>query len=98
VTHPSSDEVRDASWRVLDALKTAPEPLRHSAREAIGAGNQETFITLVSDFLRMPTSGHSGPRIADEVLERVDWDWLAGEFFVGPEPSDSEPPPPGRFP
>lgn len=84
MTRPLPDKDRDASERVLNALRTAPEPLRDSAREAIGDGNQETFISLVTDFLRGPTSGHPGPRIADEVVDRVDWDWLAGEFFAGP--------------
>jgi hypothetical protein len=98
MTSHSPEKDRDASWQVFDALRTAPEPLRRSAREAIEAGNQETFITLVTDFFQRPTSGHSGPRIAAEVLDRVDWDWLAGEFLAGPYPSDAEPPPAGPRP
>jgi hypothetical protein len=95
MTSHSTDKDRDASWQVFDALRTAPEPLRRAAREAIGAGNQETFINLVSEYLQTPTSGHAGPRIPDNVLNRVDWDWLAGEVLAGPFPSDTEPPPPG---
>ena len=78
MTRHSDDKDRDASWQVFEALRTAPEPIRRSAREAIEAGNQETFLTLVTDFLRMPTSGRAIPRIANDVLDRVDWDWLAG--------------------
>jgi hypothetical protein len=94
MTSHSRDKDRDASWQVFEALRTAPEPIRRSAREAIEAGNQETFISLVTEYLQTPTSGHSQPRIAPEVLNRVDWDWLAGEFLAGPYPSDVEPPPP----
>jgi len=98
MTSHSGDKDRDASWQVFEALRTAPEPIRRSAREAIEAGNQETFITLVTDFLQMPTSGHAMPRIANDVLDRVDWDWLAGEILAVPYPSDTEPPPPGPRP
>ena len=84
-SHPS-DMGRDASRRVFDALRTAPEPIRRSAREAVEAGNQETFVNLVTEYLGAPTSGRSGPKIANEVLDRVDWDWLAGEFTGQPLP------------
>jgi len=91
----SFDKDRDASWQVFDALRTAPEPIRRSALEAIGDGNLETFISLVSEFLETPKTGYTEPRIAPAVLNRVDWDWLAGELLAGPHPSDTEPPPPG---
>ena len=89
------DRDRDPSWQVFDALRTAPEPIRRSALEAIGDGNLETFISLVSEFLETPKSDSTEPRIAPSVLNRVDWDWLAGELLAGPRPSDSEPPPAG---
>jgi hypothetical protein len=95
MTSHINDKDRDESWQVFDALRTAPEPIRRSAREAIGDGNLETFISLVSEFLESPTSGYTKPRIAPAVLNRVDWDWLAGEIMAGPHPSDTEPPPPG---
>lgn len=90
----STNKDRDASREVFDALRAAPEPLRRSAREAVEAGNHETFISLVTDFLQAPTSGNSGPRVPDVVLDRVDWDWLAGELMAGPDSSEGESPPP----
>jgi hypothetical protein len=98
MTNPSRGNDQDASRQVLEALRTAPEPLRSAAREAIEDGNQETFVSLVTEFLQTPTSGYSQPRIAPQVLNRVDWDWLAGEFLAGPYPSHIEPPPPGPRP
>jgi hypothetical protein len=89
----SNDKQRDASWQVFEALRTAPEPIRRSAREAVGDGNLETFISLVSEFLESPTAGSTKPRISPAVLNRVDWDWVAGELMAGPHPSDSEPAP-----
>ena len=64
MTSHTNDRDRDASWQVFDALRTAPEPIRRSALEAIGDGNLETFISLVSEFLETPTSGYAEPRIA----------------------------------
>ena len=96
MTSHSTDPDRDPTGQVFDALSTAPEPLRQVAREAIGDGNLETFISLVSEYLQTPASGHAEPRLSAAVLNRVDWDWLAGELLAGPHPSDTEPPPGSR--
>src|SRR4051794_9128741 len=94
MTNDPPDKDRDASWQVFEALRTAPEPIRRAAREAIEAGNQESFLSMVTEYLQTPASGLARPRLGHDVLDRVDWDWLAGEFLAGPYPSDTEPPPP----
>src|SRR4051794_3951815 len=94
MTSPAPDPNRDASWQAYDAFRAAPEPIRRAARTAIEDGNQETFISLVTEFLQTPVSGHMQPRLAPEVLNRVDWDWLAGEYLAGPYPNDGGLPPP----
>jgi hypothetical protein len=58
------------------------------AREAVEAGNLETFINLVAEYLRAPAPGSPGPRMAEELLDRVDWDWVAGAYLADPQGSD----------
>src|SRR4051812_50112722 len=94
MTSPARDPIRDASWQAYDTFRSAPEPIRRAARTAIEDGNQETFISLVTEFLQTPVSGHMQPRLAPEVLNRVDWDWLGGGDLPRPPPHHRGPPPP----
>ena len=50
----SRDGDHGATRTVLDHLRAADVSLRREAREAIEAGNLETFITLVAEYLRAP--------------------------------------------
>jgi hypothetical protein len=95
MTSRTNDPHQDPTRQVFDALRTAPEPLRRSAREAIEDGNLETFMSLVSEFLGTPAPAQTEPQFAPAVLNRVDWDWLAGEFLDDSLPPDTKAPPPG---
>jgi hypothetical protein len=98
MTTHSPDKEHDASRQVLEVLRTAPESLRRAAREAIEDGNQETFISLVTLYLQTLTTDSGQLLIPAKVLNRVDWDWLAGEVLAQPYPPDSESPPAGPLP
>ena len=84
----SRDGDHGATRTVLDHLRAADVSLRREAREAIEAGNLETFITLVAEYLRAPAPGSPGPRMAEELLDRVDWDWVAGAYLADPQGPD----------
>jgi hypothetical protein len=81
----SRDGDHGTTRTVLDHLRAADVSLRREAREAIEAGNLETFITLVAEYLRAPAPGSPGPRMAEELLDRVDWDWVAGAYLADPQ-------------
>src|SRR4051812_6845664 len=98
MTSPARDPIRDASWQAYEAFRSAPGPIRRAARTAIEDGNQETFISLVTEFLQAPNSGDMHSRLAPEVLNRVDWDWLSAESLPPPAPTDQDVPPPNPRP
>ncbi len=71
-------------------------PAFASPREAGAAGNRETFLTRVAEDLRAPNPGAPGPRRAEELLDRGDWDGVAGADRADPpEPVATSLPPVG---
>jgi hypothetical protein len=80
----SRDGDHGASRTVLDHLRAADVALRREAREAVEAGNLETFLTRVAEYLRAPAPGSPDPRMAEELLDCVDWDWVAGAYLADP--------------